>query len=249
MTASVLAPALPLPYMPSHSSTRFTKRIAVVGAVVGLHVAGLWAMQSGLLSRVVEVVIPVQVIAELIEAPQPEIPPAPPPPAPPPPAPKPLPVAQKPRPVVKPAPRPEPVPIAEPLPQVAEPAAITAPTPEPPMAQATAVEPANAPSEAIQQPAPLRIEQPSSDADYLNNPRPAYPALSRRLGEQGKVVIRVFIGADGSATRAEIRSSSGYERLDQTALQTVQRWRYVPGKRNGVPEAMWFNVPINFVLE
>ena len=117
------------------------------------------------------------------------------------------------------------------------------------MAQATAVEPANAPSEAIQQPAPLRIEQPSSDADYLNNPRPAYPALSRRLGEQGKVVIRVFIGADGSATRAEIRSSSGYERLDQTALQTVQRWRYVPGKRNGVPEAMWFNVPINFVLE
>ncbi|WP_310313110.1 TonB family protein [Hydrogenophaga palleronii] len=230
--------------MSSASSTRIPQRLAVVCAVIGLHVVGLWAMQSGLLSRVVETVVPVQVIAEMIEAPQPEIPPAPPPP----PAPKPEPVIQKPRPVVKPVPRPEPVPIAEPLPQVAEPATITAPPPPPPVAQA----PATAPSvqtEAVQQPAPPRIELPSSDADYLNNPRPAYPALSRRLGEQGKVVVRVFIDANGTATRAEIRTSSGYERLDQTALQTVQRWRYVPGKRNGVAEAMWFNVPINFVLE
>ncbi|MBA4264344.1 MAG: energy transducer TonB [Comamonadaceae bacterium] len=230
--------------MPSHSSARITKRIAVIGAVIGLHVMGLWAMQSGLLTRVVEIVVPVQVIAEMIEAPQPEIPPAPPPPAP-----KPEPVVQKPRPVVKPTPRPEPVPIAEPLPQVVEPATITVPSPTPPVAQAPAAEPSPVQSEAIQQPAPPRIELPSSDADYLNNPRPAYPALSRRLGEQGKVVVRVFIDTDGSARRAEVRTSSGYERLDQTALQTVQRWRYVPGKRNGIPEAMWFNVPINFVLE
>mgnify|MGYP006161488351 FL=1 len=68
-------------------------------------------------------------------------------------------------------------------------------------------------------------------------------------GRQGKVLVRVYITAEGQATRAEVRTSSGYERLDQTALQTVQRWRYVPGKRAGVPEAMWFNVPINFVLE
>ena len=244
MIAFPLAPALPQPFMSSSSTTRISKRLAVVGAVIGLHVVGLWAMQSGLIARVVEIVVPVQVIAEMIEAPQPEIPPAPPPPAP-----KPAPVVNKPRPVPKPVPRPAPVPVAEPLPQVAEPATITAPPPEPEVAQAPAPAPAAAPTEAIAQPAPPRIELPSSDADYLNNPRPAYPALSRRLGEQGKVVVRVFIEANGTATRAEIRKSSGYERLDQTALQTVQRWRYVPGKRNGVAEAMWFNVPINFVLE
>ena len=229
--------------MPSAPTARFTKLPTVVGAVIGLHVAGLWAMQSGLLTRVVEMVVPVKVIAEMIEAPLPVIPPAPPPP----PAPRPEPVVQKPHPVVKPGLRPEPVPIAEPLPQVAEPATITAPPPEPPVAQAPAAEPV--PTEAVQPQAPPRIELPSSDANYLNNPRPAYPALSRRLGEQGKVIVRVFIGADGAATRAEIRTSSGYERLDQTALQTVQQWRYVPGKRNGIAEAMWFNVPINFVLE
>lgn len=98
-------------------------------------------------------------------------------------------------------------------------------------------------------PAPARVELPSSDADYLNNPKPVYPPLSKRLGEQGKVVVRVLIGLDGQAQKAEIRTSSGYDRLDQAALSTVLRWRYVPGKRSGVPEAMWFNVPIHFVLE
>lgn len=98
-------------------------------------------------------------------------------------------------------------------------------------------------------PAPSKVELPSSDADYLQNPKPAYPAISRRLGEQGRTIVRVQIGSDGAALKAEIRSSSGFERLDQAALQTVMKWRYVPGKRGGVPETMWFNVPINFVLE
>jgi len=94
-----------------------------------------------------------------------------------------------------------------------------------------------------------RVELPSSQADGLNNPKPAYPLLSRRLGEQGQVIVRVLIATDGTAQRAELRQSSGSERLDQAALSTVLKWRYVPGRRGGVPEAMWFNVPINFVLE
>jgi periplasmic protein TonB len=93
------------------------------------------------------------------------------------------------------------------------------------------------------------VQLPSSSAAYLNNPRPPYPPLSRRLGEQGKVVVRVFIETDGTASRAEVQQSSGFERLDRTAVETVLRWRYVPGKRAGVAEAMWFNIPINFVLE
>jgi protein TonB len=83
----------------------------------------------------------------------------------------------------------------------------------------------------------------------LNNPAPSYPKLSRRLNEQGQVVIRVYVAADGSARQVEIKTSSGYDRLDQEALRTVMRWRFVPGQHLGVPEAMWFNVPVNFVLD
>jgi protein TonB len=96
---------------------------------------------------------------------------------------------------------------------------------------------------------PPRIELPTSNADYLQNTKANYPALSRRLGEQGQVMLRVLIGTDGVAQKAEISTSSGYERLDQAALATVLRWRYAPGRRAGVPETMWFSVPINFVLE
>lgn len=89
---------------------------------------------------------------------------------------------------------------------------------------------------------------PSSHADYLNNPAPSYPAISHRLGEQGKVVIRVLISKDGIAQQGDIQQSSGYARLDQAALRAVMGWRYVPGRRDGMAQDMWFNVPINFTL-
>lgn len=96
---------------------------------------------------------------------------------------------------------------------------------------------------------PAAVELPSTEADYWHNPKPAYPSLSRRLGEQGKVLVRVFIDASGQPQQAEVKQSSGFERLDQTALNTVLKWRYLPGKRNGTPEAMWLQVPLEFRLE
>ena len=87
------------------------------------------------------------------------------------------------------------------------------------------------------------------DAAYLNNPKPSYHAISKRMGEQGKVVLRVLIGTDGVPQKVEVNKSSGFDRLDRQAQDAVMRWRFVPGKRNGVPEAMWNLVPVNFVLE
>jgi periplasmic protein TonB len=222
---------------PVTPSARMNRRLLIVAAVIGLHIAGLWALQSGLLRRAVELVVPVQVIADLIELPQPKVEPAPPPPAP-----NPVP---KPQPVVRQTPRPQPTPlpvaVADPAPSDHAPIVPASVPPAP-------AEPSPAPARPAEPVVPA-VQLPSSTADYLNNPAPAYPPLSRRLGEQGRVVVRVLIGIDGTASQAEIRNSSGFERLDQAALKTVLKWRYVPGKRAGVPEAMWFNVPINFVLE
>jgi protein TonB len=69
------------------------------------------------------------------------------------------------------------------------------------------------------------------------------------MGEQGTVMVSVLILADGHPEKAEIRTSSGYPRLDEAAIAGVQGWRFVPGKRNGVAQAMWFNIPIRFVLD
>jgi protein TonB len=109
--------------------------------------------------------------------------------------------------------------------------------------------PATAPAQTGQTKGAPAFSLPSSEAHGLTNPKPAYPRQSRRLNEQGQVVIRVFVAADGSPQQCEIKTSSGFDRLDQEALRTVMRWRFVPGQRFGTPEAMWFNVPVNFVLE
>jgi protein TonB len=69
------------------------------------------------------------------------------------------------------------------------------------------------------------------------------------MGEQGQVVYSVLIGADGLPVSARLVKSSGFDRLDDASLSAVMRWRYTPGKRNGMPTAMPFNVPINWVLE
>lgn len=212
------------------------RNFVIAGSVVVFHVALLWALQTGLLRRAVEVVVPAQILSEFISPPAPKAVPQPPAP------PQRQPVARARQAATPPAP--QPLTTTEPAPIAAAPAPVAQTT-----APALAVPVPAAPAAPPAPPAPARVELPSSDADYLNNPKPPYPPLSRRLGEQGKVVVRVLIAVDGSAHKAEVRSSSGYERLDQAALATVLRWRYVPGKRGGMPEAMWFNVPINFVLE
>jgi protein TonB len=114
------------------------------------------------------------------------------------------------------------------------------------IATATSAAPAVADSAKVGAPS---LVDPSADADYLKNPPPAYPLASRRLGEQGTVIVRVFISTQGLPDKAEVRTSSGFARLDQAALEAVQRWRFVPGRRNGTPESMWFNIPVRFVLE
>lgn len=242
-TSLPLPPALP----------NLSRNAAIVGSVVLMHGVALWALQKGLLRPPEAVVVPAQIVAELIAPPPPPAPapilateptpPAPTPPAPPPPKPRPAP------------PRPAPVAEARPTaPVVAAPAPMApeAPAPAPaPISEPTAATPAPAaPAAPPAAPAPPAVVQPSSNAAHLNNPPPPYPAMSKRLGETGRVVVRVLIGPDGRAQDARIQRSSGFDRLDQVALETARdRWRYVPGTRGGVAEAMWFNVPINFVLE
>ena len=219
------------------SRLQVSRNTGIALAVVALHVGFIWALQSGLLMRTAELIVPAEVLSQFIEPPAPKIMPAPPVP--------PAPVA----PVKKTAskapvlPQPQPLAVPDNTPSPNAPVGVIAPQAAPtPIAAPVAAAPA-APA------APPAVQLPSSSADYLQNPKPPYPPISRRMNEQGKTTVRVMIGVDGLPQRAEIANSSGFDRLDQAAMATVMRWRFVPGKRGGVAEAMWFNVPINWVLE
>lgn len=92
-------------------------------------------------------------------------------------------------------------------------------------------------------------QSPDFNAAYLNNPSPAYPPLSRRLGEQGLVLLLVHVTQDGAAGSVELQTGSGSSRLDQAALEAVKKWRFIPAKRGEQPVSASVVVPVRFSIE
>lgn len=217
---------LAAPEPPARRAQRFA-------LVVAAHAALLWAALD-LSARPQVRQAAREIMVRLVEEA-----PTPPRAAPPPPPP---PVRQRTRPTPPP-------PVITATPQAAAPAASFAVAPQPPAAP---VEPAAAPPAAAAPPppaAPPPVTAARFDADYLSNPRPVYPPASRRMGEEGKVVLRVRVSAQGQADRVELHKSSGFARLDDAALEAVGRWRFVPARRGDEAVAASVLVPIVFRLD
>jgi protein TonB len=90
---------------------------------------------------------------------------------------------------------------------------------------------------------PAPITPPDASAASLKNPAPRYPIESRRKREEGTVRLRVVITADGRVKTISVAKSSGFERLDEAALDTVRKWKFKPGEQSGVAvEAVGFLV-------
>jgi TonB family protein len=98
-------------------------------------------------------------------------------------------------------------------------------------------------------PGAAAVYMPNADASELNNPKPPYPAISRRLGEQGRVILKACVSSVGGIDSLSLIKSSGFDRLDRIALETVQRWKFIPARRGQQPVAMCYQLPIQFTLE
>ncbi len=84
---------------------------------------------------------------------------------------------------------------------------------------------------------------------YGENPAPAYPQSARRRNEQGTVILRVLVGADGLVRSVEVVETSGFDALDESAIEAVRRrWHFVAAHRDGAPVESWVRVPIRFSL-
>ncbi|BCB25176.1 hypothetical protein SKTS_00620 [Sulfurimicrobium lacus] len=208
-----------------HTGRSGGQKLSFAGVVAGhIAVLGLLALAVPA-ERLAELAHPIAV--RLIET-EPEVPtPLPPPP------PRPMPA------------KPTPVHVSPPVMALASPVESAASFTVPPQPQATAPDSVAAPTP---EPAPT-FTSARFDADYLDNPKPQYPHASRRLGEEGKVVLRVFVSSDGDAKRVEVKHSSGFLRLDQAAENAVVHWRFVPARRGEQAVAAWVAVPIEFSLK
>lgn len=201
------------------------QRSGLLGIVIGLHVGIFLLILAA--KTIAPQIMEMPLVVDLLQAPEMEKPPE-----------------AKPLPVVKPQPvkqRPTPTP-KTPTPAI-ETTTSTVAAPSAPAVAAPDPKPAPA------APAAEPVSQARFDADYLRNPAPAYPPLSRRMGEEGKVILRVSVNPQVTADSVEIRTSSGSPRLDEAAQKTVRNWKFIPAKRGDAAVQSWVLVPIIFKLE
>ncbi len=90
---------------------------------------------------------------------------------------------------------------------------------------------------------------PRVDAYQHNNPAPKYPKLSKRLREEGVVILQLLITQNGTVDEVNIKTSSGYPRLDKAAIKAVKQWRYVPAQQGDETISYRYEQPIHFAMK
>jgi protein TonB len=153
--------------------------------------------------------------------------------------------------VAKPLPPPKPLPEVHHPPLLRPEPVLAVQSPEASPVFVVAPQPPAPPQQPVAAPAapPLAVVAARFDADYLHNPKPLYPAISRRNGEEGKVLLKVRVSAQGEALNVAVSRSSGHDRLDAAALDAVTRWRFVPARRGDEAMESSVIVPVTFALE
>jgi protein TonB len=199
-----------------------SKSTLIVAIVIALHVGMYFVIESGLSRAIISLVAPpveTKIIDE--DKPKEDLPPPPPPPD-----------------------------IAEPPPFI--------PPPEVSVAIQTATNAIQTvtnerPPEVVPpKPAPP-VEVPGTKAgfDPKHPIRPTedfYPAASKRANEEGVTLLEIYISTDGKVTDARVKTSSGFDRLDEAAITYAKTWRMKPATRAGVPEGSWVSIPVRWKL-
>jgi protein TonB len=209
------------------------KRIGPLGAIILLHIAFFYALESGMIRKAADV-LPKEISVSLI-APTPKRAPEP---APPKEAPKPKPKAV---PIVKNT-------VAPPLPvlDIPSPTAVTAPPPLPQPAAPVAVAPEMTPATPATPAIPKTV---TSGVEYIQKPQAEYPRASKSMGEEGTVMLHVLVNEKGRAESVDIQKSSGFPRLDEAGRQAARRALFRPYTEDGKAIRVYANVPITFKLE
>jgi protein TonB len=122
------------------------------------------------------------------------------------------------------------------------------------------VETPNEPIQGTEQPQPpvtIVVDKPGSGpliVDPQADPRypftqPEYPIADIRMGHEGTVWLSIEILPNGRVGKVQVDQSSGFVRLDESAVREARKWRMKPGMQDGVATSMWKRVPITFQLK
>jgi periplasmic protein TonB len=193
----------------------------VLAIIVLLHAAMFWALSSGLSRSVIQIFKPPLIARDIPLDPRPTEPPKAPP-------------------DYRPTPTDHlPMPVAPPRAEFEE--GETAPliTRELP--------PVDAGPGSATTPEPVIVEPRIDPRRGLSEP--PYPPQEIRQQHEGTVLLSVLVLENGRVGEVRLDRSSGYARLDESALREARQWRLTPGTRDSKPVRMWKQIPITFQLK
>ena len=87
------------------------------------------------------------------------------------------------------------------------------------------------------------------DSRYADDFQPRYPASELRAQRDGKVSVRVLVGADGRVKAVEQLSATSAAFFEATKRQALSRWRFKPATRGGVAEESWMTLSVTFRIQ
>ncbi|MEB0031975.1 TonB family protein [Undibacterium sp. RTI2.1] len=211
----------------SNPSQRPLHRMLPILGIVLAHLGLIYALNAGLLNNAVQI-LPKELMVSLVATNEP--------------------APEQPKPKIS-------------MPKLMPYQAVFAPTPEVMVATSTApsVQTTNIPPTqehtqiAVETSAPVVPTTPAlpkvvTGVEYIQAPQAEYPPLSRRMGEEGKVVLRVLVNEKGRAEKVEIQKSSGSNRLDEAARVAISRALFKPYVEDGKPLMMLATAVISFSL-
>jgi protein TonB len=207
------------------------RRMLPLATIVVAHLVLFYLAQSGMLRKVAREALPEIMTVNFVA------PPPPPPPSAP--MPKTVDVTAAPQTIVPPLPL---------LPNTQVEPAISTPPPAP--AAAEVVAPVTTPVPTAPTPIPVpATPHLVSGVEYINAPPPMYPAISRRMGESGVVLLRVLVNEQGMPAEVTVQKSSGSSNLDEAGRQTVlHKYLFKPYMEAGKAVSVFVLIPMNFRL-
>jgi len=210
------------------SLEKLRAKFGPLAMVLLAHVVLFYFIYSGTLTRMVDAALPSAVVVTFVAPPPPKAPPAA--------SPKTVPLAQLTPPVLPSVP--------EPVVQLAPPPNVISVTQAPPPAEKAPATPAVV-SAAPASGTPKTI---TTGMEYILPLQTVYPPLSKRMGEQGKVMLRILVGENGKPDQVQVHSSSGFSRLDEAGRQAGLRVQFKPHIEDGRAVPVYVLIPVNFQL-
>lgn len=103
---------------------------------------------------------------------------------------------------------------------------------------------------------PEKIEKPTSsiqggaisEAKIKGNSSPVYPKKSRRLKEEGIIKVIFKVSPNGSASDVRVVQSTGYKRLDESALKFIKENKFIPATLGGIAIKTDHKLTITYTL-